>query len=76
MDVSHVPEILCRSERASHLARAAHDLLMLPLPPEALPALARMVYVIESETSSSADELGDMLGCSVHTPEAEGPVDR
>lgn len=69
-----IPEVLCHAERASHLARALHDLLQTDQPPAALPALGRIAGVICREACDSAEALGDLLGCEPESARHGGPV--
>ncbi len=72
MDESVIPGVLCANEGASHLARGLHDILLTPLPPEALPSLAIFADVLEFLVTTSAESLGDALECDVRTAERGG----
>jgi hypothetical protein len=71
---SHVPEVLCSAERASHLALALHRLLRLPLPPEALPPLSDVAGVLYLEACGSAETLADDMGSDPASARQGGPV--
>lgn len=63
-----LPEILTSAERTSHLTRALHDLLMLPLPSAAMPALARIAWVAHLDITQASETIGDILGVEALTP--------